>query len=232
MKCNALIIDDNQSDIDLFVNMAEELLENTGHAFMFECANSFSKDLPFKAYMLYVLDIELSGAEDGFTAAKIIHQANPAAAVMFYTSHSELVFDSFDLNTYFFIRKDHLSEDLARAFHKLLSDDDLENYDCLIDGCSLRIPVSKLVYLVGIGSVLTLVLDDGKELLEKASVTSCMKRLPEGHFTQIDRNIIVNMKYIHQITDQEIILSSGKHIHVSRRRWKAVMQEYLRYKVR
>ncbi len=232
MKCSVLIIDDNQRDIDLFVRTAMHLLENTGHDFSFEWAHSFSEDLSFDQYMLYVLDIEINDTEDGFDAAKIIHRANPAAAVMFYTSHSELVFDSFDLSTYFFIRKDHISEDLTRAFHKLFSDDDLAYYDCVTDGCTLRIPVTKLVYIVGIGNVLTLCMDNGDELLERASMASCMKKLPAGQFMQIDRNIMINMKYIYQINDQEVRLNNGKKFPVSRRRRKPIIQEYLRYKVR
>ena len=116
MRIRTTVIDDDAYDLKRITNELERIsLESE---YLFQTSSYTDPDLvkDFQSDW-FIVDIDLNG-KSGFDAAGRISRENPAAKIIFCTSHDDLVFQSFGTNVFYFVRKDKLHSDLIDCIKK------------------------------------------------------------------------------------------------------------------
>jgi DNA-binding LytR/AlgR family response regulator len=143
--------------------------------------------------------------------------------MIFCTNHNDLVFTAFEINTFFFVRKDHLEEDLRKAFDKYFR----TCYRGLFQiNDNRQIPLTKISFLEVSGNNLTITLQDGKEIETRKTLKASLEQVPSDQFIQISKYCVVNLGYVQDVRGMNCILSNGKKLQISRSRKKEVLEKF------
>lgn len=102
MTLQVCIIDDNKIDITKIKNeisllCTDEFDPNIVSLYKINNLSSIPNS------QIYFIDIDMPKF-DGFTVAKYILNRNKSSHIIFVTNRDDLVFDSFDFNTFYFVR--------------------------------------------------------------------------------------------------------------------------------
>ncbi len=226
MRIRTTVIDDDAYDLKRITNELERIsLESE---YLFQTSSYTDPDLvkDFQSDW-FIVDIDLNG-KSGFDAAGRISRENPAAKIIFCTSHDDLVFQSFGTNVFYFVRKDKLHSDLIDCIKKYVRTQ--ENWYLYKNAdATTGIDWNRIVYFEVAGKDLYIHLSNGSELKERKTLKQVISELPENLFLQPSSSYLVNCAFITAVKDKSIVLKDSSELPVVRERRREVMQSYLRY---
>ncbi len=226
MEIKTAIIDDSQADLKLIKETLIAATEKTGHRFTIHSYTSFQNTEDLQNHDLFIFDIDMPD-QSGFSAAREIQKVRPDAAILFCSWHEELVFESFRLHTFFFIRKSRLYDDMKTAVLKYLQDVRQSEYLFSHKKETILIPVRRIVYAESLKNELCIVTSDGKEYLERKTMQQFLEEIPQSLFLSVSAGCIVNLMYVSGITDSTVRLLNGSSFTIPAYRISKVINEYL-----
>ena len=106
---NICILDDNTADAIIIRETLNCLFKEET---VIDLYKEYTRQIN-KSYDLYMIDIQLNHIS-GFEVAEEIKLAAPQAIIVFCSSHNNLVYDSFHYEPFYFVRKDHLQNDIEK----------------------------------------------------------------------------------------------------------------------
>ncbi|MBR2552339.1 MAG: response regulator transcription factor [Erysipelotrichaceae bacterium] len=222
------IIDDNPNDLKRISAILFELSLETRHQFNMQFYFEFN-DCIINRYDLYILDIDLPET-NGFQAAYLIYEKQPDACIIFCTIHNDLVFDSFKLNPFYFVRKSFLQDDLKTAMRKYIKNQSEKSAEYLLVSrdITISIPFSAISYFEVAGNDL-FIHTDNKEYKERKSMKQLVGEIPLDSFAQINQNYLVNLDFVKEISNHSVIMKNGLQFSIPRRNAKSVKDKYTLY---
>lgn len=182
-----------------------------------------------KYYDILFLDIEMPGI-NGIDLCKRIRSQFPESLVIFISNKEELVFQTFEVRPFRFIRKNHFQSELSQLVSAIIFELRSHEY--------IQISVQELhssnVYTWDINQILYV------EALSKrcrvVTKTSCIElqyrfmnfeaQLVPHCFLKPHRSFLVNYRFISVIQKDSIILDNGKNIPVSRNRLSDIKKQF------
>lgn len=158
-----------------------------------------------KKYDVYILDIEMDGSGTyGFELSVKIKDNHPGAVIMFCSNHDDLVFDSFKLNTFYFIRKqDRLTEDIKAAFIKYIDMLSNDTYIAKNKNGIYKISLKDVLYFEVSHNDLYIHFVNGKEIKERKQIAIVYDEVKNKGFVMIGKSFVVNTKYIISINKSQ-----------------------------
>lgn len=203
--------------LEKLVRREFEKLEAEVEVICYESGEAYLEGFAENEFDAVFLDVYLPGI-NGFEVADRMHQKKCNTYVIFITSNSELVYDCFDYQPFYFIRKELYEIGLPKAIGKLMKvmkQDRIvmfqgkdENYylqlrDILYfrsDDRSVLIHTNKFDYLV------------------KDRISVIDEDLKLFDFVRVHRKNIVNLRYLSKLdnTMDEVELSDGIRLEMSR----------------
>lgn len=197
----------------------------SGRAFLALFERHFHYDVIF-------LDIEMPDL-DGIALCRRIREVAPDSLVIFISNKEELVFQTFEVQPFRFVRKSQYQNSLPALVKALLAELDRRGSRFL----QITEPASKDIYSFEVGRILyveaqrkdcRIVTADGESLLRCKLMTLEEQLMPYG-FLKPHRSYLVNCRYIFHIGRTAIQLTDGSHIPVSRDKLERVKEQFLHY---
>lgn len=185
-------------------------------------------------YDIVFMDIEMPEI-DGIEVCRQLKSSNPDIIVVFISAKEELVFQSFEVQPFRFIRKSQYENQLqalTRSCIDLLHKKNSkvikfeENYS----GDLYSFHVDDIVYVEAFGKKSTVVTKTDSVVI-KNMLMSFEKTLENYAFVKPHRSYLVNCKYIKYIGKQYMRLTNSVEIPISRDRSEAVKQQFLNYSI-
>lgn len=205
------IIDDSKKDIEKLENMLRSIFDKKRKEIEVESFNSY-KDIDLsKKYNLYFIDIDMPD-KNGYEVSKLVLNKFPKSKIVFCTNYNDLVFESFQIEFFGFVRKDHLDIDAVRTINKYLLKEDVEVHK-LQNGNLVR--YDEIIYIETGHNYLTIFLMNGGSIKERTSMKKMGLYLPNCFF-KISSGYIVNLKYVKTLFKDKIILINGIELYPSR----------------
>lgn len=229
MLINCAVVDDDINDMNEIVKLINSLSHESDSSFNVDPYNSPKELSPIKNYDLYILDIDMPEI-NGFLLASKIYEENQNAVIIFCSCHDDLVFDSFKLNAFYFVRKSFLKDDLILALRKFITKFFLINIDYIYKSNKtvIKIPLKNVIYFEVSGNNLY-ICTNTKEYRERKSMKQLKEDLCVDSFVQINQNFLVNANYIEEISNNKVVLNNGLTFNVPRRSAQEVRNEYLKF---
>ena len=170
---------------------------------------------------------------DGLHLAAELRKEDQHTLLIFVTNHDELVFQCFQYEVFNFIRKDFLESELplavASAYQKVwnhTSKLQLKSKTGL-----LSLAADDVVYFVSENHTIMMCEKENTKVQVMYTMEKLEKLLPQNQFVRCHAGYIVNCFYVFSINPNEILLTTGERIPLSRHRkkeMKSVFQQYLR----
>jgi DNA-binding LytR/AlgR family response regulator len=197
---------------------------------LIECINSAEKLLEFPLdYDVVFLDIEMPYM-NGIDVAKKID--NQICKIVFVTNREDFVFTAVNsVNSFGFIRKSHLENDLVKVFDRILKDDRNSKYLLLKHNYEIvKVKYSDILYVEKIKNNIHFhtinnvysvkdTLTNYEEILKSFGVVRCLA------------GYIVNLNYVNKIGRKDIVLTNNFIVPMSRNKQNIVKEEFMKMDV-
>lgn len=223
------ICDDEWASIDSMVTCLEDYMLDRRISFDYECFESYT---PLKNKMsefdIFILDYqvpELNGIE---FARMLREKYGEEKTVIFLTSFTEIVYDSFEVRTHRFLIKPLDKEKLYEA----------------LDAYFKMNPFSKRIVIKTFGDTQAVNLNDvyyiessrkdvyihkaDEEIIYHRSITEMEEQLSKFGFFRCHRSYLVNMQKVKKFDSKTVYLDDGRTVPMGPKKFQNFNKEYLR----
>lgn len=229
MKFNIAICDDDSFYLTTTVNETKKYLSThgiSGKIYSSSDPNKILKEALSVEFTILIVDIKLNDI-NGIDVAKKINKISPETKIIYMTSHSGYLQDVYDSEHIYTILKpqllDRLPKALGKAFSFILASEDQ----------IITVNYKNRTSVIGVRSIMYLEKELRKmhfictnESYESYYKTNeVLELLPKDIFVQAHRAYIVNITYIKQIVNNEIILINGTVLPIGRKYNKDLKQK-------
>ena len=191
---------------------------------LLDCCQRMQLDLVF-------LDIEMPGL-DGIELGQKLREVTAATEIIYVSHREDCVFNALQVHPFGFVRKSHFLkdiEDVMRSYLTMLDKRRTEkNVVVQTQSGYLRVPISRVLYFEGGGTYQHMFVADRAEPVR---VTSRMQKLeeeltPHG-FLRVHKGYLVNFDAIDRFSGDELLLTNGISVPISRSKAREVKEKYL-----
>lgn len=199
------VCDDNKVMLEFISNTVDEALSDidVDHEIdNFERGTDFISQHEKSPFDVVFLDIRLPDI-DGFDAAHQIKTSSEKTKIIFVTTESSLVYDSFDYHPFYFIPKgkpDYLSDKIHNVIGKLI-DEMNENITICLDlphNEKRYIDTNSIIYITSKSNYIDVVLKE-ETIRIRLKLDDMIKKLPTKSFARIHNRYILNLRYLGRI---------------------------------
>lgn len=177
------------------------------------------------------LDIDMPEA-NGFTIAAQLSGRPQKPLLIFTTSMEDLVFDSFQFQPFWFLRKNHL-EELPVVIDKLLAAlrQGQHEYSVVVNDVTRRFLLDDILYFESKGHYI-LLHTAGDIHRFRAKLDDIVAQLNSPDFIRCHNSYYINCRYMKTLDKQNVTLRAKKEIiiPVSRSRWQDTQDAFFRSK--
>ena len=175
---------------------------------------------------LLLLDIEL-GSQNGIEFIK--KHPDKQRFIVYVSSHSETMADTFDTNVLGFVTKDRIEEALVEKVNQV------EQRIHQLEKIALSLPYeTRYVYMddilyFQIENGIFVLLKDGTKLSLVNETLKEIETTLSDSFVRVNNNVLINFSKVDHldVKNHKIIMLDGTIISVSVRRWKKVKEHYI-----
>lgn len=181
-------------------------------------------------YDLLFLDIEMPGI-NGIEVCRKLRSLNSDILIIFISNKEELVFQTFEVRPFRFIRKNHFQEELPQLVK------DIQNEFKGKTGYTLTIKeqnssnvyslnLNDIVYIEVIGKLCKIVTTSENYTL-RYKLADFEKLLSDKGFLHPHRSYLVNYRYIFSIKKDHLLLDNQMQIPLSRKRIDTIKNQFI-----
>ena len=240
MKIRIACCDDEKQQLELYktmftnIEMRQDIKLNVEYFlsgnFMLERFQSEKN--PFD---LVYLDMDMD-EKSGLDLAKEIRQNyHSDCLILFLTNYPKYMQNSFDVRAFQYMIKPVQFDEFEKKFNaarKYLEKDDKNRVVLKIDEDNVVFFTNEIYYIEKEkSSKQFLVYLEDKCVVAKGVLSAIENQLLEQHFMRTHRSYLVNMKHIRRIQKNDLVLSNGNLVPISRRKEKELKQQFMRYAV-
>lgn len=240
MKIRIACCDDEKQQLELYktmftnIEMRQDIKLNVEYFlsgnFMLERFQSEKN--PFD---LVYLDMDMD-EKSGLDLAKEIRQNyHSDCLILFLTNYPKYMQNSFDVRAFQYMIKPVQFDEFEKKFNaarKYLEKDDKNRVVLKIDEGNVVFFTNEIYYIEKEkSSKQFLVYLEDKCVVTKGVLSAIENQLLEQHFMRTHRSYLVNMKHIRRIQKNDLVLSNGNLVPISRRKEKELKQQFMRYAI-
>ncbi len=186
-------------------------------------------------YDIFFLDIDMP-AMDGIEFCRQIRKKGTDSLVVFVSSKETLVFQTFEVQPFRFIRKNFFEQEVGTLCRDLIAEMEKRRgrwlrFENQSEGTVYSYNINKIVYIEARNKFCAIrTMDKTEEVRIKLSELS---RLLEPYsFIQVHRSYLVNPMHIYRIEADEVVTNQQDHIPISRRRRDQIKEEYFEWNMK
>ena len=166
-------------------------------------------------YDMIILDYKMGGM-DGLETARRLREKNQNCAIVFLTSYPDIVYESFEVNTFRFLTKPLDVGKLYKTFDNYFEMFG-NNYPILlkVDRDTICIQTNEIMFLEADNKKCYIYLAEKRIHCAKTMATIA-KLLPSGIFFKVSKQIVVNFNHIQKHDNSRIYFTNDKFVYISR----------------
>lgn len=186
------------------------------------------KEENVKPHILF-LDMEMDGM-NGIETARKLREKDRSMLIIYVTSYDKYTMDSFEVSPFRYLLKPVDYEKIEQVLSSAI-DEILNNHANLFFKRSneqIQVNCEKIISIVSENGRMLRVItsDEQPENLFYAKIKDIEKRLNPFVFVKVNQGTIINLNFVHIISSDEVYLTTGETIPISRGRKKAVKEVY------
>ena len=202
--------------------------------FAFSSGENFLASEKEEKFNLSFLDIDLQGQDmTGLIVAEELTKSQKDPQIIFLSQREDLVFECLKFHPFGFIRKSKLIEDFTLMMNQLYNnvlnkENDLSKIDIFDKTKTMTFKINEIVYIEGDRNYQKVCLKDGTVQNVRIPLGSLEDKLSNFGFIRIHKGYLLNYLYIRSIRTEEVLLTTGESLPMSKKRKEEITKEYLR----
>lgn len=219
------VCDDDINELESVNAKIDEYLKQRNFSEKF-CVSSFSGSqyLLYEiedghTFDVYILDVEMPEM-DGLQLAEKIRKQFPNTIILFLTSYAEYATEGYRVRALRYIYKMRMEEKLFEALDCAITElGKLDESSVTLKHFQefYRIPYKDILYVQRVGRHLDIVTSSEDKKTDPRGISEFLYLLNDERFICIDRSCFVNIDYIKSTSTQDVTMTNGDILPISRR---------------
>lgn len=187
-----------------------------------------------RSYDALFLDIDMPKL-NGIELAKALQQRETYPDIIFVSNRTDMVFDTFSVRPFGFVRKNNFTNDLIDTLRAYVNTQISKNAYLAIRTSSnsvvRKIKVSDIVYIESFRYKQFINMADGEQIECHMSMEEFETKLADFDIVRVYKGYLVNLRYVRHIERTGVLLDygDGVNINVSRDKVQELKEMYLNY---
>ena len=230
------ILDDNQTALMISTSAVEAFLKEKNAEYKLF---SFSNPLNFLAsakeekFDLSFLDIDMPEM-NGLEVADQLSEIAKNGQIIFLSQREDLVFECLKFHPFGFIRKSKLIDDFSLMMNQWYqtvsnTESDETKIDFVDKTKTVSFKIKEIVYIEGDRNYQKVVLKDKSSQNIRVAMGQLEEKLREHGFIRIHKGYLLNYLYIRSIANDEVVLTTGISLPMSKKRRDEIMKQYMAF---
>ena len=224
MKFNIAICDDEKDYVKEIIDYLDKMSWKRNNKFIYHTFYS-GKDLldSNQTFDVIILDIKMDNVS-GVQVKDIFYHRNNNSRIIFLTNYDEYMKYSFGRNVYGYINKaqiEQIEQPMAIIFKELL-----ENRTVVIHGKVINL--YKVYYVRADGPYINIHYENDYDIY-RMTLSDFEKKIMNSNYIRTHKSYLVNMRYIKEIKNRELILDNDAIINISHNKKNEVIKTYHNY---
>ncbi len=184
---------------------------------------------------IYILDM-IMASKTGIELGRQLRNIGSKSAIIYITVSDDFALEAYEVHAVRYLLKPIVQEKAFEAFNYAIAHTNTDTdavYMLKTKKGLVSIPYSKIEYIENSSRTLEVHLSDGKILksifIRKSFDEEIAKLEDDRHFIKVHKSFIVNLKYVQQLSRNQIIMESGAIIPISQKRTAITRHEYLSF---
>ena len=228
------ILDDDKTALMISSGAVEAFLKEKNiqySLFAFSNPLNFLASAKEEIFDLSFLDIDMPEM-NGLGVAEELMNIKKDSQIIFLSQREDLVFECLKFHPFGFIRKSKLIEDFSSMMNQfyntmMTAESDESKIDIIDKTRTITFKINEIVYIEGDRNYQKVVLKDGSSQNIRIPLGSLEEKLYKHGFIRIHKGYLVNYLYIRSIGTDEVLLTSGSSLPMSKKRKEEIMKQYL-----
>lgn len=220
------ICDDEKTDVDVLVHALKEygipgvkLSTFLDSKSLLECAQK-------NQYDLVILDIQMP-PPDGYEAAVRLREMNPKTLIIFFTNSMDYSLAGYGV-VFRYLSKPIEKKTFFTALDAAVREIMANRFVFSVDGESYVLSMDE-IYYVEVFNHHTVLHTVDREYTFRSTLKEVLSQLPAGYYGSPHQSYVVNFSHIKTATAQELHLTNGVTIPISRRRQREFTEQFYAY---
>lgn len=231
---HAAICEDSPRTLDMIHEQLSEGFSRLGFDMQFDCYTEPGKLLEAcrisKKYQILFLDIDMPGI-NGIELCRLIRNENPEVVTIFISGKEKMVFQTFEVRPFRFIRKNHFTEELPALVNDIVHEMRLQEGTSVsveerYSGNIYSLNTNQIIYIESLAKNCRVVLIN-QEIQIQYRMKDFEVMLKQYGFLRPHRCFLVNYRYIFSIQKTALILDNKDSIPLSRNRTETIKEEFI-----
>ncbi|MFT8318587.1 MAG: LytTR family DNA-binding domain-containing protein [Sporolactobacillus sp.] len=182
-----------------------------------------------KTFDVLLLDIQMDHL-NGMDLARKIRACDQTLSIIFITGYSDYMDEGYEVAALHYLLKPVNEQKLFATLDRALAEEEKRPEILLVESADqqMRLPQNEINYIESLAHTLE-IHTENQVVTVHVSIDSMEKALNPLSFFRIHRSYLVGLRYIRQLGKSELILDDGTRLPVSRRRYRAANQAFIRY---
>ena len=235
-RLRVAVCDDESRALAIVSSAVEGIFQDVGTEIIMEKfmdSAEFLERMNAVSFDLIFLDISMPKL-DGIGVGKAIKAAGSNASIVFVSSRTDRMFDTFSVEPFGFVRKGHFMEDMNEVVTRFSRKRETQkNTDmvCFKDGHGVvSVDINHVKYIECVRNTQVLYFDNGQG---QRKIYSRMEMLEEElrkyGFIRIHKGYLANCNYISCFEAKGLSLTTGDQIPIGRSYYQGAKAEFLEY---
>lgn len=231
------VCDDETRAISVISASVESTFQDLGREVLLEkflSPQALLERLEEYSFDLIFTDISMPGM-DGIQLAGELKKLGKKSALIFVSSRTDRVFDTFAVQPFGFVRKSNFLEDIGEVIARFVASSENkkedDRYFYLKDQQgTIAIDVAHVTYIECIRNMQILHFDDSREEYRLYSRMGTLEEeLRKYDFIRVHKGFLVSCRFIRRFESKAVILTTDEEIPVGRSHHHEAMDAYLDY---
>lgn len=221
---NITIIDDNQQDLDYIFSLIDDYCQINKHEVKIQCFNDPLQIKDLIRQDIIFLDIDMPTINGIEFATSLSNNT----VIIFVTNMEHLVFDSFKVHPFDFIRKSQMDKELSytlKAVFNLINEKTkyliLKTYQG-----KAKIKINNILFCETTDHITTIYTVNESFQVRK-SLKEIMKMINSNNFLHINKSYYINIDYVKVYDRKKVIMNNDKIISIGRDKYHLFIERYL-----
>lgn len=226
------LCDDEAEQLNVMERLIDEHLVKTGFKYKierFSNGNDLIDSVPKERVIAVFLDIDMPGM-NGIEVARCLIAQNKNIWIFFVSNYEEMVFEAIHVRPMRFIRKKYIVSEMSEAVLFLIKQLESENSSiCFAFGKSCyELKSAEILCVESEGHYLRIITET-KMVRIRGKISDYVKELVKHSFVQVQKGILLNMRYISGMKGDKVFMGNGVSYTMSRGKRDEIRKEFLKY---
>lgn len=170
-------------------------------------------------YDVYFIDINMPQIS-GLDLVRELRKSYVDAEFIFVSAYDEYMQEAFFVKPSAYVKKDRLENDLRKVFFHLKEMEDNRHQMVLLKNGQKMFEVNPfdIIYCKSVEHYVYLILRDGSTAMLRTKMDVIDEKLQSFDFVRIHRRYLVNLRFIEEVRQNMLVLTSGDVLEISRSR--------------